>query len=53
MDVFVFDRETLHQLLDQNRMVDNPVYLSDLGASLSAGDPKDLQAIVEELNVSE
>lgn len=33
-------------------MIDNPVLLADLGASLSAGDPKDLQAIIEELNVS-
>lgn len=46
-------RESLQQMLHQNqRVVDNPIYLCDLGASLSAADPGDLQAIMEELNVS-
>lgn len=40
-------------MLHQNqRVVDNPVYLCDLGASLSAGDPQELQAIMEELDVT-
>lgn len=46
-------RESLQQMLHQNqRVVDNPVYLCDLGASLSAADPPELQAILEEENVS-
>lgn len=45
-------RESLQQMLHQNqRVVDNPIYLCDLGASLSAADPAELQAIMEELNV--
>lgn len=47
-------RESLQQMLHQNqRVVDNPVYLCDLGASLSAADPPELQAILEEANVSD
>lgn len=39
-------------MLHQNqRVVDNPVYLCDLGASLSAADPKELQAIMEEMDI--
>lgn len=46
-------RESLQQMLHQNqRVVDNPVYLCDLGASLSAAEPEELQAIMEELNIS-
>lgn len=46
-------RESLQQMLHQNqRVVDNPVYLCDLGASLSAADPPELQAILEEVDVS-
>lgn len=46
-------RESLQQMLHQNqRVVDNPVYLCDLGASLSAADPAELQAILEEEDVS-
>jgi Lon-like ATP-dependent protease len=45
-------RESLQQMLNQNqRVVDNPVYLCDLGASLSAAEPEELQAIMEELDV--
>lgn len=45
-------RESLQQMLHQNqRVVDNPVYLCDLGASLSAADPEDLQKILEELDI--
>lgn len=45
-------RESLQQMLHQNqRVVDNPVYLCDLGASLSAAEPHELQAIMEETNV--
>lgn len=39
-------------MLHQNqRVVDNPVYLCDLGASLSAAEPAELQAIMEEMDV--
>lgn len=45
-------RDSLQQMLHQNqRVVDNPVYLCDLGASLSAADPEELQAILEEPDV--
>lgn len=40
-------------MLHQNqRVVDNPVYLCDLGASLSAAEPEELQKIMEEMDVS-
>ncbi|XP_063708743.1 lon protease homolog, mitochondrial isoform X1 [Culicoides brevitarsis] len=46
-------RESLQQMLHQNqRVVDNPVYLCDLGASLSAAEPNELQAILEEMDIS-
>uniref|UniRef100_A0A8D8A4U7 Lon protease homolog, mitochondrial n=1 Tax=Culex pipiens TaxID=7175 RepID=A0A8D8A4U7_CULPI len=45
-------RESLQQMLNQNqRVVDNPVYLCDLGASLSAADPPELQEILEEMDI--
>ncbi|XP_065081617.1 lon protease homolog, mitochondrial isoform X2 [Ochlerotatus camptorhynchus] len=45
-------RESLQQMLNQNqRVVDNPVYLCDLGASLSAADPPELQGILEEMDI--
>lgn len=34
------------------RVVDNPVYLSDLGAALTAAESKELQEVLEELDVS-
>lgn len=41
-------------MLHQNqRIVDNPIYLCDLGASLSAGEPAELQKILEETDVIE
>ncbi|XP_014089309.2 lon protease homolog, mitochondrial isoform X1 [Bactrocera oleae] len=45
-------RESLQQMLHQNqRVVDNPVYLCDLGASLSAAEPEELQKIMEEMDI--
>lgn len=45
-------RESLQQMLHQNqRVVDNPIYLCDLGASLSAGEPNELQKILEETDI--
>lgn len=38
----------LHQ---GQRVVDNPVYLSDLGAALTGAEPQELQAVLEELEV--
>lgn len=46
-------RETLQQMLHQGQsVVENPVYLSDLGASLTAAEPEELQAVLEETDVS-
>ena len=40
-------RESLQQMLQLGqRVVDNPVYLSDLGAALTAGDTKELQEVL-------
>jgi hypothetical protein len=45
-------RESLQQMLHQGqRVVDNPVYLSDLGASLTGADPAELQQVLEEMVV--
>ncbi|XP_041980919.1 lon protease homolog, mitochondrial [Aricia agestis] len=45
-------RESLHHMLAQGqRVVDNPVYLSDLGAALTGADPADLQAVLEEMDI--
>ncbi|XP_032599389.1 lon protease homolog, mitochondrial isoform X2 [Drosophila grimshawi] len=45
-------RESLQQMLHQNqRVVDNPIYLCDLGASLSSGEPAELQKILEETDI--
>lgn len=49
----VFIRESLHHMLAQGqRVVDNPVYLSDLGAALTGAEPQELQAVLEEMDVS-
>lgn len=46
-------RESLQQMLHQGqRVVDNPVYLADLGASLTGADPAELQNVLEEMDVS-
>lgn len=46
-------RDTLQQMMQQGqRVVDNPVYLSDLGASLTAAEPHELQEVLEEMDVS-
>ncbi|XP_024081495.1 lon protease homolog, mitochondrial-like isoform X1 [Cimex lectularius] len=45
-------RDTLQQMLHQGqRVVDNPVYLSDLGAALTGAEPAELQAVLEEVDV--
>lgn len=45
-------RESISLLLQSGqRVVDNPVYLSDLGAALTNSDSKEQQEVLEELNV--
>lgn len=46
-------RDSLQQMLHQGqRVVDNPVYLGDLGAALTGGDAQELQQVLEEMDVS-
>ncbi|XP_034936542.1 lon protease homolog, mitochondrial isoform X2 [Chelonus insularis] len=46
-------RESLQQMLHQGqRVVDNPVYLSDLGAALTGADAQELQEVLEEMDIS-
>lgn len=46
-------RDSLQQMMHQGqRVVDNPVYLSDLGAALTAAEAKELQEVLEEMDVS-
>lgn len=48
----VYRENVLAMLQAGQRVADNPVYLSDLGAALSgAGDPDELQAVLEELDI--
>eukprot|EP00092_Neocalanus_flemingeri_P005684 GFUD01006123.1.p2 GENE.GFUD01006123.1~~GFUD01006123.1.p2 ORF type:complete len:916 (+),score=274.37 GFUD01006123.1:51-2798(+) len=45
-------RDSLQQMLQAGqRVVDNPVYLSDLGAALTGGETADLMAVIEEKDV--
>ena len=45
-------RESLQQMLQLGqRVVDNPVYLSDLGAALTAGETHELQEVLAETNI--
>ncbi|XP_062620943.1 lon protease homolog, mitochondrial-like isoform X1 [Saccostrea cucullata] len=46
-------RENLAYMIQHNRFNDNPVYISDLGAQLTAAESSDLQSVLEELDVSE
>ena len=47
-------RESLQQMLQLGqRVVDNPVYLSDLGAALTAGDTHELQEVLAETNIAQ
>ena len=47
-----FYRDSVHQMMQQGqRVVDNPVYLADLAASLTSGDPEDLQKVLAEEDV--
>ena len=45
-------RDSLQQMLQYGqRVVDNPVYLSDLGAALTGGETGDLMSVLEEENI--
>ena len=45
-------RDSLQQMLQfGQRVVDNPVYLSDLGAALTGGETAELMAVIEEQDV--
>ncbi|XP_069696846.1 lon protease homolog, mitochondrial-like isoform X2 [Periplaneta americana] len=45
-------RESLQQMLHTGqRVVDNPVYLSDLGAALTGAEPAELQQVLEEMDI--
>ncbi|RWS26252.1 lon protease-like protein [Leptotrombidium deliense] len=45
-------RESVQQIMQTGqRIIDNPVYLSDLGAALTGAEPEELQKILEETNI--
>ncbi|KAL5005304.1 hypothetical protein ScPMuIL_018760 [Solemya velum] len=45
-------RENLAQIIQAGqRVIDNPVYISDLGAALTAAEPNELQQVLEETNI--
>lgn len=45
-------RESVQQMIQAGqRVVDNPVYLSDLGAALTAAEPSELQQVLEETDI--
>uniref|UniRef100_A0A0L8H5R6 endopeptidase La n=1 Tax=Octopus bimaculoides TaxID=37653 RepID=A0A0L8H5R6_OCTBM len=45
-------RENLAQIIQAGqRIIDNPVYIADLGAALTAGEPDELQQVLQEVNI--
>ena len=47
-------RETVSQMVQAGqKVVDNPVYLSDLGAALTGAESFELQQVLEEMSVSD
>ncbi|CAJ0964873.1 unnamed protein product [Ranitomeya imitator] len=47
-------RESVMQMMQAGqRVVDNPIYLSDMGAALTGADSQELQEVLEETNVSD
>ena len=51
--MFTFIRETVAQMIQGGqRVIDNPVYLGDLGAALTAAESAELQEVLEEADVS-
>lgn len=52
-NVCVFLRESVLQMMQAGqRVVDNPIYLSDMGAALTGAESHELQDVLEEINVS-
>ena len=46
-------RESVLQMMQAGqRVVDNPIYLSDMGAALTGAESQELQDVLEETNVS-
>lgn len=46
-------RESVLQMMQAGqRVVDNPIYLSDMGAALTGAESHELQDVLEETNVS-
>lgn len=46
-------RESVLQMMQAGqRVVDNPIYLSDMGAALTGAESHELQDILEEIHVS-
>uniref|UniRef100_UPI00358F8E55 lon protease homolog, mitochondrial n=1 Tax=Myxine glutinosa TaxID=7769 RepID=UPI00358F8E55 len=45
-------RESVVQMMQAGqRVIDNPLYLSDMGAALTGADPQELQEVLEETNI--
>ncbi|KAJ8303937.1 hypothetical protein KUTeg_017520 [Tegillarca granosa] len=45
-------RENLAQIIQAGqRVIENPVYISDLGAALTSAEPEELQKVLEEVNI--
>lgn len=50
--VFLCVRESVLQMVQAGqRVVDNPIYLSDMGAALTGAESHELQDILEEMHV--
>lgn len=53
MATAVSSRESVLQMMQAGqRVVDNPIYLSDMGAALTGAESHELQDVLEETNVS-
>lgn len=51
--VCLWVRESVLQMMQAGqRVVDNPIYLSDMGAALTGAESHELQDVLEEINVS-
>lgn len=49
----MYFRESVLQMMQAGqRVVDNPIYLSDMGAALTGAESHELQDILEEIHVS-
>lgn len=48
---FIFRESVLQMMQAGQRVVDNPIYLSDMGAALTGAESHELQDILEETSV--